>query len=132
MSKRPCFMQRFDSQHGNGSQTLPRSARNHFDTTIPLISSRASRKRLVLVRSQVLGQFVNTMTADQKYFRQNLENLPQQVQTQISLKPKTFAGFFIASLKSTLNLEYFEKKDESHSLSITEINNCKTSSYLNV
>ena len=132
MSKRPCFMQRFGSQHGNVTKTPPRSARNHFDTTIPLISSRASRKRLVLVRSQVLGQFVNKMTADYKYFRQNLENLPQQVQTQISLKPKTFAGFFIASLKSTLNLEYFEKKYESHSLSITEINNCKTSSYLSV
>ena len=72
------------------------------------------------------------MTADYKYFRQNLENLPQQVQTQISRKVKTFSGFFIASLKSTLNLEYFEKKDESHSLSITEINNCKTSSYLSV
>ena len=72
------------------------------------------------------------MTADYMYFRQNVENLPQQVQTQISLKPKTFYGFFIASLKFTLNLEYFEKKDESHSLSITEINNCNTSSYLSV
>ena len=72
------------------------------------------------------------MTADYMYFRQNVENLAQQVQTQISLKAKTFSGFFIASLKSTLNLEYFEKKDESHSLSITEINNCKTSSYLSV
>ena len=63
------------------------------------------------------------MTADDKQFSQNLESLSQQVQTQISLKPKPFSGFFIASLKSTLNLEYFEKKDESHSLSITEINN---------
>ena len=35
-------------------------------------------------------------------------------------------------MKSTFNLEYFQKKDESHSLSITEINNCKTSSYLSV
>ena len=35
-------------------------------------------------------------------------------------------------MKSTLNLEYFEKKDQSHSLSITGINNCKTSSYLSV
>ena len=35
-------------------------------------------------------------------------------------------------MKSTLNLEYFEKKDQSHSLSITENNNCKTSSYLSV
>ena len=70
------------------------------------------------------------MTADYMYFRQSVENSQQQVQTQISLKPKTFSGFFIASLKSTLNLEYFEKKDESHSLSITEFNNRKTSSYL--
>ena len=35
-------------------------------------------------------------------------------------------------MKSTLNLEYFEKKDQSHSLSITDINKCKTSSYLSV
>ena len=31
-----------------------------------------------------------------------------------------------------LTLEYFEKKDQSQSLSITEIITCKTSSYLNV
>ena len=87
---------------------------------------------MVLVRSEVLGQFFNTITAVYNYIRQNLENLRQQVQTQISLKPKTFSGFFIALMKSTLNLEYFEKEDQSHSLSITEINNCKTSSYLSV
>ena len=87
---------------------------------------------MVVVRSEVLGQFVNTMTAVYNYFRWNLENLRQQVQTLISQKVKTFSRFFIASLKSTLNLEYFEKKDQSHSLSITEINNCRTSSYLSV
>ena len=123
-------MQRFGSQHVNESQTLLRSSRNHFHTTIPLIWGRTSRKRLVLVRSEVLGQFVNTITAVYNYIRQNLEKLRQQVQTQISLKPKTFSGFFIPLMNSTLNLEYFEKKDQSHSLSITEINNCKTSSYL--
>ena len=62
MSKRPSFMQRFCSQHGNGSPTLLRSARNDFYTTIPLIWGRTSRKRLVLVRSEVLGQFANTST----------------------------------------------------------------------
>ena len=35
-------------------------------------------------------------------------------------------------MECTLYLEYFEKKDQSHSLSITEINNCKTSTYLSV
>ena len=87
---------------------------------------------MVVVRAEVLGQFVNTMTAVYNYFCWNLENLRQQVQTLISQKVKTFSLFFIASLKSTLNLEYFEKKDQSHSLSITEINNCRTSSYLSV
>ena len=51
---------------------------------------------------------------------------------QTSLKQKTCSRFFIAFLKSTLNLEYFEKKHQSHSLSITEIINCETGSYLNV
>ena len=51
---------------------------------------------------------------------------------QISRKLKTFSGFFIAFLKSTLNFEYFGKKDQSQSLSITEIINFEISSYLNV
>ena len=87
---------------------------------------------MVLVRFEVLGQFVNTMTAVYNYFRWNLENLRQQVQTPISQKLSSFSGFFIVSLKSKLNLDYFEKKDQSHSLSITEINNCRTNSYLSV
>ena len=48
---------------------------------------------------------------------------------QISPKPKSFSGFFIASMKSTLNSEYFEKENQSHSLSITEIIDCETGSY---
>ena len=48
---------------------------------------------------------------------------------QISPKPETFSLFFIASMKSTLNSEYFEKKYQSHSLSITEIIDCETGSY---
>ena len=35
-------------------------------------------------------------------------------------------------MKATLNLEYFRKKDQSHSLSITKIINCETGSYLNL
>ena len=51
---------------------------------------------------------------------------------QISRKLKIFSGAFIAFLESTLNLEYFQKKDQSHSLSITEISNCQTGSHFNV
>ena len=50
---------------------------------------------------------------------------------QTSLKLKTGSRFFIAFVEFTLNLEFFEKKDQSHSLSITEIIKCETGSYLN-
>ena len=49
---------------------------------------------------------------------------------QTSMKLKTCSPFFIAFLKSTLNLEYFEPKYQSHSLSITDIINCEAGSYL--
>ena len=62
-------MQRFGSQHYNGSQTLLRSAQNQIHTTLPLILDKLRRKRLVLVRSEVVGQFVNTLTADYQYSR---------------------------------------------------------------
>ena len=85
-----------------------------------------------IVRSELLGLFANTLTADYKYSGRNWENSSQQDPMQTSLKLKTCSRFFIAFLKSTLNLEYFEKKDQSHSLGITEIFNCETGSYLNV
>ena len=51
---------------------------------------------------------------------------------QISLKLKTCSRYFIASLNSTLNVEFFKNKDQSQSLNITEILNCETGSNLNV
>ena len=52
------------------------------------------------------------------------------MQTYLKLKP--CFRFFIAFVKSTINLKYLEKKDQSQSLSITEIIICETGSYLNV
>ena len=62
-------MQRFGSQHDNGSQTLLRSARNQIHTTLPLVLDKLRRKRLVLVRCEVVGQFINTLTPDYQYSR---------------------------------------------------------------
>ena len=39
---------------------------------------------------------------------------------QFSQRPKTFPRFFIAFVKSTSSFKYFENKDESHCLSISE------------
>ena len=65
---------------------------------------------MVLVRSELLGQFVNTLTANQQYSRYNRENLWQQIPMQICRELRAFYELLIAFLKSMLNLEYFEKK----------------------
>ena len=74
-----------------------------------------------LVRSETLGLFVNTLTAEYKYSRRHMQTFAQQEQTSLSLKQKTFSGFFIAFLKSTWNVEHFREKGETSSLSISEI-----------
>ena len=61
-----------------------------------------------------------------------MQNLPQQFQTPLSQKQKTFSGFFIAFLKFAWNLELFQKKDEYPSLIISEIIDAERSGYLNV
>ena len=60
-----------------------------------------------------------------------MQNLPQQFQTPLSQKQKTFSGFFIVFLKCAWNLEYFQKKDEYPSLIISEIINAERRGYLN-
>ena len=91
---------------------------------------KLSWKKSALVRSKILGLFVNTLTAEYTYSGRNMQTLTQQVQTPLSLKQKTFSGFFIAFLKFTLNREHFQKKRESSSLSISEIIDSKRGGYL--
>ena len=86
----------------------------------------------VLVWSEILRLFVNTLTADNKCSLCNVHNFAQQVQTPLSQKQKTFWGVFIAFLKCAWKLEHFEKKHEYPSLIISEIMDCERGGYLNV
>ena len=61
-----------------------------------------------------------------------MQNFPQQFQTPLSQKPKTFSGFFIAFLKCAWNIEHFQQKDEYPSLIISEINDAERRDYLSV
>ena len=76
--------------------------------------------------------FVNALTVDDKYSGSNMQNFPQQFQTPLSEKQKTFSGFFIAFLKCAWNLEHFQKKDEYSSLIISEIIDAERRGYLNI
>ena len=81
---------------------------------------------------EILRPFVNGLTADDKYSSTNMKKLPQQFQTPLSHKQKTFSELFFAFLKCAWNLEHFQKKDEYPCLIISEIIDAERRGYLNV
>ena len=69
----------------------------------------------MLVLCKILGLFVNTLTDDGKSPVLYRDNLTQQIHILLSQKPKTFSQLSCKILKPTLNIEHFQKKDDSHS-----------------
>ena len=79
----------------------------------------------LLVICEILGPFVNTYTTHDKYSLRNNDKLLQTSQMKLSKKQKTFNHFFASLLKSRSYFQHFEKKDDLHSLCISEITDCK-------
>ena len=92
---------------------------------------KLSWKKSPSVWYEILRLFVHALTADEKYSGRKKENLPQQFQTPLSLKQKTFSRFFIAFLKCAWNLEHFQRRDVYPRLIISEIIDAETRGYLN-
>ena len=85
-----------------------------------------------LVRIESLGPSFNTLAADDKYSRRNMQNFQQQLQTALSQKQKIFSAIFIAFIKPTLNLERFDKKRWVSSFSISQSIDSERGGYWNV
>ena len=75
----------------------------------------------MLVLWKFLRLFVNTLTDDDKCSLLYRDNLTQSIPILLSLKQKIFSEFFSAFLKSTLNFEHFQQKDDPHSRCISQI-----------
>ena len=60
--------------------------------------------------SKILGLFVNTLTADDKYSLLNRQTLLQHIQRQLSQKKEIFSQFFLHFANLDLILNMFEKK----------------------
>ena len=67
-------------------------------------------KKSVLVIHKILGLFVNILTADDKHYLHNRDNLTQPIQIPLCIKQKNFSEFFLAFLKSILNFKHLPKK----------------------
>ena len=117
MSKNPGFRTPFDSQHAKGSKRLLKIARKHFYYNFSWLWEE-KRKVSLLEIFEILGLFVNTLTADDEYSLCKSENLPPQLKYNFLTNKKLFPNllfhfwnlhqilkyflFFVASLFVTL------------------------------
>ena len=102
MLKRPFFRTPFWNQHVHGSRTLIKSTRRSFFSNFTLIKEKLSHNTAMLVRSEMLGLFGNTLTADHhRYSPHNGDKFLQQVQTPLSPKIEKCSGIFFATFSST-------------------------------
>ena len=64
---------------------------------------------LVMI-SEILELFVDTLAVNDKYFLRNRGNLPQPILMQLSNKQITFSRFLAPVFKSTWRLKHVEKR----------------------
>ena len=95
MPESSCFRTPFKIQRVQGCQTLLKPARQHFYPTFLVIHDKLLYKACLSEKSEILGLFGNTLTADHMYSSHNLKKVLQQVQTLLSKQGKKFSRNFI-------------------------------------
>ena len=98
-----------------------KSASQHLYQIHWSVTRKLCSKKFLVLTCQILGLRVNTLATDEKYPVLNRENLRARIQMQVSEKLKAFFQSFAAFLKSRLNFEYYEKKDDPRTFFISEI-----------
>ena len=106
ISKKRRFRTRFDSQHFKASEIFVKSPWEHFYHVFASFSGKLIWKISPLVLGEILGVFVNTLTAKGMYPVQDSENFPLPIQMQLSEKWKRFSQFLFhfLNLQNTLNI----------------------------
>ena len=121
MSKTSPLRWRFEEQHGKRAQKHLKSPSKHLFHIHWSLWRQLCCKRSLLVISQILWLFADILTANDKYRVINKDNLTIPIHMELSQNQKKFSWCFSAFLKSRLNFEHFEKKDDPHRFCISEI-----------
>ena len=132
MSQKSRFRGTFEKQDGERVQTLSKFERQHTYHIYWSLWGPLSCKKSLLVIRKTVKHFVNTVTADDKYSLVNRDNLTQPIQIQLSQKENLFSWFFSAFLKSSLNFEHFQQKDDPHSRCFSKITDSKKRGFINL
>ena len=125
MCKNSRFRLPFQKEHGKRVSTLFKFERQNLYHIYWSRRRQFSCKKSLLVLWKSSRLFVNTTSAVDKCSLPNRDNLMQPIHRILSQKLKNFSQFFLRFLKSHLNLEHFQKKDDAHSLFICEATACE-------
>ena len=121
MSKNARLREPFDKQHGKRAQALLKYASQHLYQIHWSLPNQLGWKTSPLLTCQIFWLLVNRFAANEKYPVLNRDNLTIPIQIYLSEIQKTFSQFFVEFLKSSINLKYFQKKDDPHRLCVSEI-----------
>ena len=121
ISKRSRFYGSFGIQHGKQAKTLLKFEWQHLYQCYWSLWRTLTCKNSLLVICNIADHFPKTLSADGKYSLLNWDNLTQPIEMQLSQKQETCSEFFCRFLKSSLNFEHFQKKDNYHSWDISDI-----------
>ena len=84
------FRTPFGSQRFHKSQTQLDSAGHHLFSNFAAIQHVVTQETSLLVRSKIVGEFVDVLAPDHMYSRRNWWKFPQHVKTPLSQKGKIF------------------------------------------
>ena len=133
MSKKFCFTNLLEKEHGKRAKTLLKSKRQRIYHKYWSLWRQLGWKTFLRVICKILELFANPLTADGKYSLLNRGNLLQHFQVQLSQKRKTFCEYFFwVFLKFTFNFQHFQRKDDPHSWCIFELTNSQKRGEINV
>ena len=108
----------------NGPNTVEVKTRALLPNLL-ITEKKFESEKSLLVICKVWSLFVNTLVTDEKYSFLYRNNLMQPIHMELSEREKSFFLIYFELLKSILNLEHLEKKDEPHAWRISEIRDSK-------
>ena len=125
MSKKSRFRGCLYKQYGKRAQALLNSASQHLYHIHWSLARKLSWKKSLLLTCKILQLLVSTLATNDKCPNLIRDNLTIPIQVQLSHNHKWFSQFFAAFLKSRINFQHFEKKDNPHSFCISQITDCE-------
>ena len=120
-SKMSLFRASVEKQHGKCAETLLKFEIQLLQHIHWSLGKKLSYKKSLVQICKITKLSPNTLSSDGKYSLLDRDDSTQRIQMLLSRKQKTFFEFFSSILKSSLNLEPFQKEDDTHSCWIYEI-----------